>query len=78
MDIFFVVDKIIQRRGIGTKLLDYCERKLPKGYFMIFVDFGKGDMIARKFYIKNGFKKVAQIKDWFGRKLDGFLYCKEL
>lgn len=75
---FFVVDKKFQRRGIGTKLLNCAENKLPKGYFLIFVDIGKEDIIAKKFYTKNGFKKVAQIRDWFGKKLDGLIYCKRL
>ena len=73
---FFVVDKKFQRKGIGTKLLKHTERKLPRGYFLIFVDIGKEDIVAKKFYVKNGFKRVVQIKDWFGKEHDGLIYCK--
>lgn len=77
---FFVVDKKHRQEGIGTKLLLAVEKNMPKGYFLILVDFGNTDITAKKFYVKNGFKKVATIPNWFGRgSLDfGWLYAKKL
>jgi len=75
---FFVVDKQFRRAGIGSRLLSAVEKSLPKGYFMIYVDFEDSDIEAKKFYNKRGFKKQAKINHWFGRDMPGLLYSKKL
>lgn len=75
---FFVIEKEYQRTGLGTKLLKNVEKNLPKGYFLIIVDVGKRDRIAKRFYEKRGFVKKAEIEDWFGEKESGLIYIKKL
>jgi len=76
---FFVVDKKHRRRGIGNDLLNKIEKNLPNGYFLLLVDFDKKiDYIAKKFYKKHKFKKLAEIKNWFGRGNSGLIYGKTL
>ena len=75
---YFVIDKKNQRKGIGRNLLKEVEKNLPKGYFLIFVDFENKDRNAKKFYKKNKFKKVAKIHDWFGDNTKGLIYCKRI
>lgn len=75
---FFIVDKSYRRNGVGSKLLKEIEKRLPKGYFLMFTDFEDKDTSAKRFYIKNGFKKSAKIKDWFGENTYGLIYCKKI
>ena len=75
---FFVIDKENRRLGVGTKLLSTVEKKLPKGYFLLFVDIEESDKSALNFYKKNDFKRVASVKDWFGIGTTGAFYAKRL
>ncbi len=77
---FFTVDKKYRQKSIGTKLLQAVEKRMPTGYFLVVVDFGNTDITAKKFYVKNGFKKAATIKNWFGRNPSdfGWIYTKKL
>ena len=74
---FFCVTKKERRQGIGNRLLKKVENKLPKEYSVVFVDFESKDKSAEKFYEKNGFKKRAKIKDWFGLNHKGLIYEKK-
>jgi ribosomal protein S18 acetylase RimI-like enzyme len=75
---FFVVDKNYRRKGVGQILLDKIEKSIPKGYSIIIADLEDNDISAKRFYIKNGFKKKAKIKDWFGEKTFGVIYLKRV
>lgn len=73
---FFIVEKNLRRKGIGTLLLKEVEKKLPKKNYLLLVDFEKTDHSARKFYKKNGFREQAKIKAWFGIRHYGLIYEK--
>ncbi|MCS7134403.1 MAG: GNAT family N-acetyltransferase [Candidatus Pacearchaeota archaeon] len=75
---FFVVDKKYRRKKIGTILLKKAEKKLPKGYYLLCVDLENKDVSGKKFYIKNGFKESAKIKDWFGINKTGIIFTKKI
>jgi ribosomal protein S18 acetylase RimI-like enzyme len=75
---FFDVVKEYRKRGIGNKLLKAVEKKLPKNYNKLYVDFEKTDKLAVKFYKDHGFKKAGRIKDWFGKGTYGLIYVKEI
>lgn len=74
----FLVSEKWRRKGIGKKLLGAVERKCSKNFPLIFVDFNRGDKIARRFYLKNGFVKKGEIEDWFGIDETGLVYAKRL
>lgn len=75
---FFAVKKEYRNKGIGNRLLDAVEKKLPKDYCKLFVDFEKKDKLALCFYKEHGFKKAGKIKDWFGKGTYGLLYSKTI
>jgi len=75
---FFDVKEDYRHEGVGQKLIKAVEEKLPKGYYMMFVDFEDSDNLAKRFYTKHGFKKVARIKNWFGKDTFGLIYAREL
>ena len=77
--IFFFIVKIGYRgQGIGHKLLENVEKKLPKEYYKLFVDFEKTDRLAIRFYKNHGFKKAGKVKDWFGNGTCGLIYSKTI
>jgi GNAT superfamily N-acetyltransferase len=73
---FFAVDKGYRKRGIGGRLLKTVERKCSKNYPLIFVDICEGFSEAKEFYEEYGFKRQAEIKDWFGINQKGVIYSK--
>jgi len=75
---FFDVKENYRNQGVGKKLLEVIERKLPKDYYEIFTDCEKADKLAIKFYKKHGFKKQGKIKDWFGKGTWGIIYSKTI
>lgn len=75
---FFDVEESHRKRGIGSSLLKAVEKRLPKGYYKLYVDFEKKDKLAIKFYKEHGFSKAGKIKDWFGTGKDGLIYSKTI
>lgn len=75
---FFIVDKKRRREGIGRKLLQTVEKIRVRGFNILFVDFEPTDTLAKNFYIKNGFKKSAIIKHWFGHNSHALLLFKKI
>ena len=73
---YFVVDKMHQRRGVGTALLKEAEARLPKGTLM-FVDTSRLEKIGLKFYYKNGFKLMGKVKKWFVNT-EGIILAKKI
>lgn len=65
-------------RGIGTKLLNQVliDQK-QRGINKIIVNTGKDEAHARRFYEKNGFKRIkeATIESPWGKKLTLVTYC---
>jgi ribosomal protein S18 acetylase RimI-like enzyme len=74
---YFVVDKNYRRKGVGSALLAAAVRALPKGNYLLIVDIGEKDALAKSFYGKQGFKRAAKIKEWFGPREAGLLYCRK-
>ncbi len=75
---FLAVDKNYRGRGIGSKLLKKIEKHCSKHHPMIFVDTAPYPYKTNRFYLKNGFKKQAKIKDWFGINQEGVIYSKKV
>jgi len=75
---FFDVKKEYRHHGIGHKLIEKVEKKLSKGYYMMFVDFEEKDILAKKFYVHHGFRRVAKIRNWFGKNTFGVIYAREI
>jgi ribosomal protein S18 acetylase RimI-like enzyme len=63
---------------VGKMLLNEVEKKCSKDFPLLFVDVGPNDVEANNFYKKNGFKKQALIKDWFGIGEKAIIYSKKL
>lgn len=65
IDWIFVLEKF-RKQGIGTKLLNYVIKYARNcGVRGISVNTGSKTNWARKFYEKNGFKKVGEVKKFF-------------
>ena len=75
---FFIVEKSRRREGIGTALLKTVEKLRIPGFNYLFVDFEPTDILAKSFYVKNGFKLSATIKHWFGRGSHALLFFKQI
>jgi ribosomal protein S18 acetylase RimI-like enzyme len=81
-----VLDRIIvfpeqTRKGIGTKLLKKAlEDEKRRGIKTIAVQAGKHEIQAKRFYEKNGFKKLKEetIDAPWGRKIDLTIYVLQL
>ncbi|MBA3816060.1 MAG: GNAT family N-acetyltransferase [Parachlamydiaceae bacterium] len=60
------VEENLQKKGYGTKLLDNVEEEAFKnGCNISLVD--TWDFQAEKFYLKNGYERIAEIKNyWLG------------
>lgn len=80
------LDRIIifpphERKGIGTQLLQYALFDLEqRGVKSVFVNTGKEETHARRFYEKNGFKLIKEtiIEAPWGRKLNITTYQRFL
>jgi ribosomal protein S18 acetylase RimI-like enzyme len=75
---FFIVNRDYRRKGIGEKLLKKIEQKCSFNFPLLFVDIGAHDKIACNFYLKNKFKKLAKLKDWFGVGCDAYICSKRI
>lgn len=60
------VEKDLQKQGYGTKLLDAAEREASKnGCIFSLVD--TWDFQAEEFYLKNGYERIGEVKNyWHG------------
>jgi len=66
---WFYVHKDHQNKGYGTKLLDFIVEELKnKKVKKLFVDTSSDNAYkeALNFYLKRDFKKVTEIKDYYG------------
>ena len=60
------VEGNLQKQGYGTKLLDAAEQEAIKNG-CVFSAVDTFDFQAEEFYLKNGYKRVGELKNcWFG------------
>jgi GNAT superfamily N-acetyltransferase len=60
------IEKQFQKQGYGTKLLDAAEREAIKNG-CIFSVLDTWDFQAEKFYLKKGYERIGEIKNyWLG------------
>ncbi len=65
LDFIFVLENYREKK-IGTELLDFVKKYAhDQGMRGISVNTGSKTVWARKFYEKNGFKKVGSVKKFF-------------
>lgn len=81
-DLYWIaVSKNFQRKSIGNLLLKECEEKVKKeGGKILVVETSSTKRYekARRFYVKNGFKKVAEIKDFYKKNDNKIIYVKTI
>jgi ribosomal protein S18 acetylase RimI-like enzyme len=81
-DLYWIaVDPDVQEQGVGSKLLSFLEEAVKaRGGRIILADtstlpdFEK----TQSFYLKNGFREVARIPDYYHPGNDRITFCKEL
>ena len=65
------VEGNLQKQGYGKKLLDAAEREAVKNG-CVFSAVDSFDFQAEEFYLKNGYKRVGELKNcWFGHSKFG-------
>lgn len=70
-----------QGQGIGTKLLQHIEKYAKKqGFRKVCLYTNKVLKKTRRFYEKNGYKKVNEFQDYYGygKQRTTVLYCKNI
>lgn len=81
-DLYWVaVDPDSQEQGIGSRLLDFLDGVVrSQGGRMILADTSTIPQYEKtsKFYLRNGFKEVARIADYYGQGNDRVTFCKRL
>ena len=73
---YIIVDNKYRNLGIATKLLKYLENK-HKNIDNITLEVRESNLTAIRFYLKNGFKEITKIKNYY-RDEDGILMIKNL
>jgi ribosomal protein S18 acetylase RimI-like enzyme len=81
-DLYWIaVDPDFQGNGIGSKLLDFLEKVVEglKGR-MILADTSSVPQYekTKNFYLKNGFRDVARVPDYYHPGNDRITFCKKL
>lgn len=71
---YIIVHENYKRQGIGTKLLKELEKNNINN---ITLEVRESNIVAINFYKKNGFKKAATRKNYYGSE-NGYLMLKEL
>jgi ribosomal protein S18 acetylase RimI-like enzyme len=81
-DLYWIaVNPKIQSKGVGSRLIKYCEDKLKeeKGRLMLIETSGKPSYEKeRKFYEKNNYIKFVEIKDFYNTDDSLVIYGKYL
>jgi ribosomal protein S18 acetylase RimI-like enzyme len=78
---WIVIDPRVQGQKIGSELLDYLEEEVRRiRGRMILADTSSLSSYekAHRFYLKNGFKEVARIVDYYWEGNDRITYCKKI
>ncbi len=77
--ISIVVDKSYTNHGVATLLLNeifsFCKENNVK---KIMLEVRKSNIIAQNLYLKLGFKKISERKNYYEGKEDAYIYEKEI
>ncbi|EKV56333.1 N-acetyltransferase GCN5 [Brachyspira hampsonii 30446] len=78
IDIIFIA-VYPNNKGYGSKLLSYLfDDAKTNNVNSIKLDLHENNIIAKNFYIKNGFKKIALRKKYYDNKFNALIMEKEL
>jgi len=81
-DLYWIaVDPDFQEQGVGSKLLRFLEEMVKaEGGRLIFADTSTIPHYEKtqNFYLKNGFKEVARIPDYYHPGNDRITFCRRL
>jgi len=81
-DLYWIsVDPNFQGKSVGSKLLDFLEQEVRKeGGRMILADTSSVPQYekTKSFYLRNGFREVAKIPDYYYPGNDRVTFCKKL
>lgn len=81
-DLYWIaVDPDFQEKGGGSKLIGFLEEIVKaRGGRLILADTSTVPQYekTRVFYLKNGFKEVARVKDYYHPGNDRVTFCKKL
>jgi GNAT superfamily N-acetyltransferase len=78
---WIVVNKQIQARGVGGKLLKHAEEAVrAAGGRVLFIETSGLPTyeLTRKFYLKHGYEHAATLKDFYAEAHDMVIYRKRL
>lgn len=79
-DLYWIaVNPSVQSKGIGTKLIKYIEDHIKKknGSLILIETSGKPSYEKeRRFYEKNNYNKIVEIKDFYDKGDSLVIYCK--
>src|SRR5215210_3852977 len=78
---WIVVDRAVQARGIGGKLLRYVEaavRSAAGRQLLIETSSLPKYELTRRFYLKYGYSQVAAVKDYYADADDMLFFCKRM
>jgi ribosomal protein S18 acetylase RimI-like enzyme len=81
-DLYWIsVDPNFQGKRVGSKLLDFLEKEVrEEGGRMILADTSTIPQYekTKSFYLRNGFREVARIPDYYYPGNDRITFCKKL
>lgn len=81
-DLYWIaVSKDYQRKNLGKLLLEFSEGKIKKrGGKIIIIETSSTSKYekARRFYLKHGFKKITEIKNFYKNKDNKIIFAKYL
>jgi ribosomal protein S18 acetylase RimI-like enzyme len=81
-DLYWIsVDPNFQGKRVGSKLLDFLEKEVrEEGGRMILADTSTIPQYekTKSFYLRNGFREVARIPDYYYPGNDRITFCKRL
>ena len=81
-DLYWIaVDPDLQEKGAGSKLLSFLEEVVKaQGGRLILADTSTLPHYEKtqRFYVKNGFKEVARVPDYYHPGNDRVTFCKKL
>ena len=81
-DLYWIVtDPAVQGKGFGRRLLEYVEKDIVKrGGRMLLIETSSQESYGTtiRFYKRNGYERVARIKDFYRIGDDKLVFLKEL
>ena len=81
-DLYWIVtDPVVQGKGFGRRLLEYVEKDIVKrGGRMLLIETSSQESYGKtiRFYKRNGYERVARIKDFYRIGDDKHVFSKGL